>query len=104
MRDSHIEGCEQEGEDLRGANFGNDRHGTFVPSHRNPNKQRTVSILKSKKSNMGSRFIRNNAHQWGQRFYDGGSGDSSASDGGDEINHNGNMAKARPPPSDKTIT
>ena len=66
--------------------------GQSIPAHRNPNKQRTVSILKSTIS--WSFFIEENAHQWGQRYYDGGSSSDSESGEG----------KPRQQLSDKTYT
>ena len=49
-----------------------------VPAHRQTHK-RPISILKSKKTQLGgaSRFVRSNAHQWGQRFVNGESSDES---------------------------
>lgn len=65
-----------------------------VPSHRQ--NIRPVSILKSRKSDLGGRFLRNNALQWGQRY---GQEDIDESSSGSAEGQ-----AARQPPSDKTIT
>lgn len=71
--------------------------GGNVPTHRQM--KRPVSILKSKKSEMASRFIRN-THQWGQRFYD----QEDEEDAVENVEIGGGGQRIRQPQSDKTIT